>query len=114
MPNLYQNYCYADLATAANAELSSPTLVSDLGLVSPKAFTSTSLTSGLLMYHYTPLNGGAAYDLNHDRIYPACSSVGYLTNFSGLELVDVVEISFSVILVWAVAFGYKSMRRPIR
>jgi len=39
------------------------------------------------------------------------SRVGF---FEGVTLADTIEISFLVVLCFAVAFSYRSMRRPIR
>jgi hypothetical protein len=110
--NLFNNYCYPDLDAAATAELSYSALLDGSGVLTGKLYTVTGSDTVDMVYHFSPLSGASAYDVVHARKYPTCSQVGYLTNYSGLSLPDVVEISFGVILVWVTAFAFRAMARP--
>lgn len=110
--NLFNNYCYPDLDSAATAELTLPYQVNSTGVISGKSYSITSDTTVDMAFHYSPLTG-SPYDVVHSRNYPACTQVGYLTNVTGLTLSDVTEISFGVILVWVTAFSFRAMGRPM-
>jgi hypothetical protein len=110
--NRYNNYCYPDLDSAASAEISNPVLLDGAGIITGKLYTVTGADTVDMVFHYSPVSGATSYDIVHSRNYPACAQVGYLTNYSGLSIPDVVEISFGVILVWITAFTFRAMTRP--
>jgi hypothetical protein len=110
--NLFNNYCYPDISSAALAEISAPAQQAQSVILTGKNFSVVDDTTVNMVYHVSPLTGLPAYDVVHVRIFPTCTQVGYLTNISGLSLADVTEISFGVILVWATAFAFRAMIRP--
>jgi hypothetical protein len=110
--NLFNNYCYPDISSAAQAEISAPAQQAQNGIMTGKTFSVVDETTVNMVYHYSPLTGSGSYDVVHVRNFPTCAQVGYLTNVSGLSLADVTEISFGVILVWVTAFAFKAMIRP--
>ncbi|WP_157203480.1 hypothetical protein [Methylomicrobium agile] len=111
MPNLFRGYCYPSLSDAANAEISLPAMPADDGVAVAVAFSALADDTANITYRFLLPSGQSDYILT--RVYPSCSSVGYLTNYSGLELSDVIEVSFGIVLCWAVAFGFKTMRRAL-
>lgn len=110
--NLFNNYCYPDLTSAASAELSSPVQFSSIGVSSGSAMALTGVDTVNFTFHITPSDGSTPYDLTATRVYPECSQVGYLTNYTGLSIADTVEVSFGVILLWVIAFSFRAMARP--
>lgn len=113
MPNLYKGYCYATIIDAATAEISEPIYRANVGVVSNTTFASVTSTTGNMTLTYKPLNNTGASQYVITRVYPSCSNVGYLTNYTGLDLVDAVTVSWLVVLCWSIAWGIKQMRRAL-
>lgn len=111
--NAFKGYCYSTIIEAANAEIAEPAFSSNLGVVVPISFSSTSATAGNLTYQYKPLSNTPAATYVLPRVYPACSEVGYLTNYSGLSLTDAVTVSWLVVLAWSLAYAVKVLRRAL-
>ena len=110
--NLYNNYCYADIDSAAQAEITAPVNVSSEGILTGQSYVVLTADTVNMVYHYSPVTGLPASNINHVRVFPTCTQIGYLTNVSGLTLPDVVELSFGVILIWVIAFVFRAMARP--
>jgi len=67
-----------------------------------------------MTYQVTPLNGSAPYLLLNSRPYISCPSVGPVITNSGVSLADSIMVSWLVVLVWAVAYYFKSLRTGVR
>lgn len=114
MPNIYNNYCYPTLAAAATAELSEPARAHATGISHAESFATTTVLNQVnITYRYKPFSTAAATVYVLPKNYPVCSNVGYLTNYSGMTLPDVVSTSWLVVLVWAVAWGIKRASRML-
>lgn len=120
MPNLFKGYCYATLQEAADADVSQGDVYmyqSNGTTIYGTADAGYTVLSDhqveMYLNAYDPNQGGVFYPGRLVKAYPLCDSVGYQHNFTGLTLADVTALSFGVVLVWAVAFGIKSMKRPI-
>lgn len=113
MPNLFDGYCYGTIQEAANAEIALPTQAAASGIVSATSFTATSATSGNMTFAYKTFSSTAQANFVHSKNYPSCASVGYLTNYSGIELADAVSVSWLVVLAWSLAYGIKILRRAL-
>lgn len=114
MPSLYKGYCYADSILASKAELSETVFVSANNLILPlTASTQTNPQRMTMQYNVRSLDGTTSFNFAGTREYPTCTDVGYLTNYSGMELVDVVEVSWLVFGVWAITWAVKTMRRSL-
>jgi hypothetical protein len=113
MPNLFHGYCYSTIDEAAVSELALPAMPHSAGVSVAVAYSVISADSVSMTYRYLPYGVGSPSDYTTIRLYPSCSSVGYLTNYSGLSLSDAVEVSFAVVLTWAVAFAFKASRRGL-
>lgn len=107
--NLFNGYCYADINEASDAEISSSVLPGQSGASVPVLFTALDAVSGTLTFNTSGIP--ASFDLN--RVYPACSSVGYQHNFSGLTLADVNDSSWMVFGVFAAVWAIKYLRRAL-
>jgi hypothetical protein len=114
MPYLLNNYCYPDLSSAASAESSIDSYASANGLITPLPFTPLSTDSVTLNYRIKPLDGTASSTFTTIRQYTSCDNVGPLTNSSGLTISDSIELSWLIIAVWAVSFGFKVLINHIR
>jgi hypothetical protein len=112
MPNLYKGYCYATITDTANAIQSEPTMVYSTGAAQVNSYTVAGNVV-TLTYGYKPFSTTAAATTTQTKTLPTCANVGYLTNYSGLDLVDAVTVSWLVLLVWAMAWGIKAMRRGL-
>jgi hypothetical protein len=113
MANLFNGYCYATIQSAADAEISMPIFNANSGLVGYSSFSATGATTGNLTFSYKTMITGAPSVYTMPRTYPACANVGYLTNYSGLDLVDAVTVSWLVVLAWGLAWGVKNLRRVL-
>lgn len=113
MPNLFDGYCYATIDEASNAEISTPIFNASSGLVDFTGYTVTSATTVNLTFNYKTMIAGGPSVYTIPRTYPSCTSVGYLTNYTGLGLADAVTVSWLVVLVWSIAWGIKQMRRAL-
>jgi hypothetical protein len=113
MPSLYNGYCYSTLAEISDLILSDST-----SYVQGSAFypTASSVVLNTVVTTYNTKLSGQNPVLfgNVSRSFPGCASVGPVVNLTGLSVTDVVDMSFLVILVWVVAFSFKSMKRVIR
>ncbi len=113
MPNSFDGYCYATIAEAATAEMSLPLNSANVGVFAATSFAAVTADSGNLTVTYKPMSNTAQSSYVIQRIYPTCTDVGYLTNYSGLDLADAVTVSWLVVLAWALAFGVKVLRRAL-
>jgi len=111
MPALFQGYCYSTLTEAGNALLSGPPIAGSAGVAWPHTFTTTAIPNQLqIVYGYKPYSATAQTTYATSRTLPACTNVGYLTNYSGMNLTDVVTTSWLVVFVWVSAWAIKTMR----
>jgi hypothetical protein len=113
MPNLFNGYCYSTIDEAALAEISLPAFSSGQGVSVPVAYSVTGSESVDLTYRFKPFSADAQSDYILTRAYPTCSNVGYLTNYTGLDLTDAIATSWMVVLCWAIAYGWKNSRRGL-
>jgi len=114
MPNIYNNFCYSTLAEAAVAELSQPARAHATGISHAETYAVTTTANTVnITYRYKPFSTAAATVYVVPKTYPTCTQVGYLTNFTGMNLPDVVKVSWLVVLVWAVAWGLKRVSRML-
>jgi len=114
--NAYHGYCYPDIYAVADAISAEPFSVGASSVYWFVPYTSSGNTVSLIMFKKSD-SGAAASVGTFSRQMPICSEVGPLNPdgfMSGLTLSDSVELSWLVIGVWAVAFAFRAMRRPIR
>lgn len=114
MPSLFKGYCYIDTAASAKAELSEPTQF-DGAIIAPLRYTlQANLQRATLTYNYKPYSTSSTTEYSLTREYPTCTDLGYLTNYSGMSLDDVVVTSWLVFAVWAVVWGIKTLTRGLK
>lgn len=113
MPNSFDNYCYGSQAEAAVAEISRPAISGSSGVAVAVSYTSVNSTDVNMTYRYKPYSTSAANTYVLLRSYPSCSSVGYLTNYSGMNLADVISVSWLVVFCWVAAWSLKNLKRGI-
>lgn len=113
MANLFNGYCYPTIGEAANAEIAMPIFNASSGLVDFVSYTATSATTVTMTFNYKTMITGGPSVYTMPRTYPTCANVGYLTNYTGLDLVDAVTVSWLVVLVWSIAWAIKQMRRAL-
>jgi hypothetical protein len=111
---MYKGYCYATQGEAVKADISNGSLAGSAGVSSPTAYTVVNSTTVNMTYSYKPYSTTAAANYVHTRVYPTCTEVGYLTNYSGMNITDVVTTSWLVVGVWVAAFTYKAFRQAAR
>lgn len=109
--NLYDGYCYSTIQLAAQAEINRPPIAANVGLVAATSFASSSATDGVMTYSYRPLSNGTQTNYTMTRTYPVCTQAGYLTNYSGLTVPDVVTTSWLVVACWVAAWSIKHLMR---
>jgi hypothetical protein len=100
---LYDNYCYETLQQAVDAEISAPIRPTESGVAVPVSFDGTNLV----------FSSSSGIGFSVPRVYPACSSVGYQHNLTGVSLEDAVESSWLVVLAWAIAWAIKHNKRAL-
>jgi hypothetical protein len=115
MPSQYNGFCYPTLTEAASEAASQPALAVSDGLVLTTGFSSINETAktAVINYRFNNTTNTAYQDLTVTKTFVSCDTPGPTHNYSGLSLIDVTEISFGVVLVWVIAFGYKSMNRTV-
>lgn len=113
MPNSFNGYCYSSITEAAAAEISLPVFSANVGVAVSTSFSAVTANTGNLTVTYKPFSNTAVSSYVLTRTYPSCTDVGYLTNYTGLDLLDAVTVSWLVVLCWAMAFGVKTIRRAL-
>jgi len=113
MPNIYDGYCYSTIAEAATAEISRPIFGVSSGLVDLTSFSASTATVGTMTFLYKPMSTSPGTTYTMSRTYPACVEVGYQHNLTGIDLVDAITVSWLVVLVWVIAYGFKILRRTL-
>lgn len=111
MPNLFDGYCYASVTDAATAEIAQPAHNDGTGVSVAVSASPINATDATITFNHKPFNLGSASSYAITRTYPACTDVGYLHNYSGVTLSEVVETSWLVVAVWVAAWSIKQMRR---
>lgn len=109
--NLFDGYCYETIQQAAQAEINRPPIAANAGLVSASSFAASTSTDGVMTFTYLSLSDGLQTNVGMNRTYPACTQAGYLTNYTGLTIPDVVTTSWLVVACWCSAWAIKNMRR---
>lgn len=115
MPNLYNGYCYPDMQTLTDAFVSAPVYASGAGLgySTLAAISGDTATFNYMVKSDTTVQAAAVNLGTYSITFPSCASAGYLTNYSGMALVDVIEVSWAVVLCWAAAWLFKNSRRAL-
>ncbi len=115
MPSLYKGFCYETQADAVQADIGNGSFSSNMGIASPISYTVTNSTTVQMTYAYKTFSGGtAAVNMVAVRVYPLCTDVGQVGNNSGISVTDALTVSWLVVLVWAAAFYFKSIRTGVR
>lgn len=114
MPSQFQGFCYATQVEAANADIASGVISLVSGIASPFSYTVTNATTVAMTYKYKAVSTTAEAGYIHTRVYPLCTSVGQVSNNSGVSVADALTVSWLVVLVWAVAFYFKIARTGVR
>jgi len=115
----YNGYCYPTLENIGDIVKSTDTYVLSNGWSFPSSYTVQAGT-GTITYTLLYKAGGATTVMgsvpggSFSRNYSPCTNVGYLTNYSGLELTDAVSVSWMVVLVWVTAYTFKMWRQAAR
>lgn len=111
MGYLYKGYCYETINEVAQSFSADNIFPISNGLVFTNA---TGFIGGVVNYtlqYKTGTTTAAATTVGTlSKSYPTCTYVGPITNYSGLQLNDVVTVSWLVVLVWVSAWAVKQMR----
>ena len=102
---LYKSFCYPTFDAVKRAIQSNVTL-DQFGLIQDV----TELSPNLLSISYQ------LPDLTYSSLtyqVPVCGQAGFDNSYSGLTMDDSIELSGMILLVLAIAFGFRTLKRSI-
>lgn len=82
------------------------------GLTHVASYSYTGQTLAIT-FSYKPFTTANPTTYTVNKTIPTCSNVGYLTNYSGMNLDDVVTTAWLVVAVWVIVWSIKNMRRAL-
>lgn len=116
MPYQYKGYCYQNVLEAAKAEMAEQVYSSGSTVTSITSITGvtqgvTAGTANLQVKQGQPT--GDWYYWEFARVYPACDSIGPTTSNTGMSVADAVQLSWLIVLTFALAWSVKVLRRTL-
>jgi len=115
MPALYDGFCYSTLIEAADAEISSQTLVTSSGLMIPNSYvvTDSLINKITITYNSKPSYTDSTVNFSLSRKYPICTNPGPYVTSTMMTSSDATELAWSVIACFALAYCIKLIRRSL-
>jgi hypothetical protein len=113
---VYKGYCYSTLTEIGNEEMAAVPINGSSSYAFPISFFEQGASNSIVftMQIKTFNTNSQSSGGNLTRYYKTCTTVGPMTNITGLSISDTVELTWLVIAVWVAAYFFKGWRQAAR